>query len=274
MKGSSTSAPPEERRPVAYDPEGRPLYYDDTDLENKATSHVTATPEEYEGQNFDPRLRVQYANEPRVVHQARDLEPKQREISEDLKRRSKESKKMFPTINLSPGEYVIMRVKRHPIGLLMPVILTVTLIVLLLLAIIYYPNIQALSTVVTFNQTSISTMLLFMIIVTGLGGYVAIWVYSRNTFYLTNESIIQELQESLFSRREQTVSLGSIEDASFRQEGIIQVMFNYGTIRLSTEGEETTYQFRFVENPKAQIAILANAVESFKNGRPVDDDEN
>ena len=40
-------------------------------------------------------------------------------------------------------------------------------------------------------------------------------------------------------------------------------------MRLSTEGEETTYRFNFVEDPKRQIAIVNNAVESFKNGRPV-----
>lgn len=42
-------------------------------------------------------------------------------------------------------------------------------------------------------------------------------------------------------------------------------------IRLSTEGEETTYRFNYVANPKRQTAILNNAVEAFKNGRPVTD---
>ena len=92
----------------------------------------------------------------------------------------------------------------------------------------------------------------------------------RNQFFLTNESVIQEIQRGLFSRHEQTVSLGSIEDASFEQNGLLQTMLNYGSIRLSTEGEETTYRFYFVSNPKEQIARLNNAVESFKNGRPVE----
>ena len=105
-----------------------------------------------------------------------------------------------------------------------------------------------------------------------MGGAVALWIYLQNQFFLTNESVIQEIQESLFSRHEQTVSLGSIEDASFRQSGIIQTVFNYGTIRLSTEGEETTYIFHFVARPREQIAVINNAIEDFKNGRPVCDD--
>ena len=107
-----------------------------------------------------------------------------------------------------------------------------------------------------------------------LGGAVALWVYLQNQFFMTNESVIQEVQESLFMRREQTVSLGSIEDASFKQNGILQTVFDYGTIRLSTEGQETTYVFRYVAHPKRQIAILNNAIEAFKNGRPVDPHDN
>jgi uncharacterized membrane protein YdbT with pleckstrin-like domain len=87
---------------------------------------------------------------------------------------------------------------------------------------------------------------------------------------MTNESVIQEIQHSLFSRHEQTVSLGSIEDASFRQSGILQTLLNYGTVRLSTEGEETTYRFSYVTNPRRHVSILNNAIESFKNGRAVD----
>jgi uncharacterized membrane protein YdbT with pleckstrin-like domain len=103
-----------------------------------------------------------------------------------------------------------------------------------------------------------------------IGGYIAVWVFKNNRFFLTNESAIQEIQTSLFARREQTVSLANIEDASYRQQGIIQMLFNYGTIRLSTQGDETTYGFTYVVDPRSQIALLNNAVEAFKNGRPIE----
>jgi len=115
-------------------------------------------------------------------------------------------------------------------------------------------------------------ILLFCILI-GLGMYVIYYVYINNKFFLTNESVIQEIQVSLFSRREQTVSLANIEDASYRQENLIQTLFNYGSIRLSTEGDETTYRFTYVANPKHHIATLNNAVEAFKNGRPVPSDD-
>jgi hypothetical protein len=102
-----------------------------------------------------------------------------------------------------------------------------------------------------------------------IGGWVATYVYNSNKFYLTNESVIQEIQTSLFSKHEQTASLGSIEDASYTQSGIIPMAFDYGIIRLSTPGDETTYTFTYVAHPKKHIATLNNAVEDFKNGRPV-----
>ena len=112
-----------------------------------------------------------------------------------------------------------------------------------------------------------------VIILFGIGLYIAIWVYMQNRFFLTNESVIQEIQISLFSKREQTVSLMNIEDSSYSQKGILQTLFNYGSIRLSTEGDETTYRFSYVADPKNQVAVLNNAVEAFKNGRPVTNDD-
>ncbi len=277
MKNEQTEA----NQPAAYDSEGRPLYYKDSpeqEEEYEPTSHVTAKPEEYDGHNFDPRLRAQYANEPKLVHAKREVEPQAREISDKLKRKHEESMRAYPQLNLSEGECVILRISRHPIGLFIPCFFTGFGIMIMLTFMLLVPDIYS-----TFDESSlsggyvpspgliISILLLVTLFIAFLGGS-SIWVYLKNQFFLTNESIIQEIQLSLFSHHEQTVSLGSIEDASFRRQGILQHMFNYGTMRLSTEGEETTYRFAFVENPKEQVAIVNNAVESFKNGRPVGDD--
>lgn len=233
-----------------------------------AASHVTSAPESHTGQSFDPRMRSQYANEPGVVHATRDLEPEKREISEELEQRHQDSKRRYPHLNLSQGEVVILSIKRHPIGLLLPLVSGGVVLFALVAVLIMYP-----ADAQQYNLPGYGVMVMIAVLImllVGIGTYVAVWVYQKNQFYMTNESVIQEIQHSLFSKREQTVSLGSIEDASFRQTGILQTMLNYGTIRLSTEGEETTYRFAYVENPRDQVAILNNGVESFKNGRPVE----
>lgn len=266
-------------QPVAYDADGRPLYHHPPQTGRPApvvaqtNSHVTTRPEIIDGENFDPRLRSQYANEPQVVHVAREIDPKPFTISDELKRKHEKSVRQYPNLNLSEGEYVILDIKRHPIGMLIPAIVSIFLVVIIMIFVLFYPSIARDSILpIMPSVTDIFGVAMLLIGLVVLGGAVALWIYLQNQFFMTNESVIQEIQESLFSRREQTVSLGSIEDASFRQSGIIQTIFNYGTIRLSTEGEETTYRFHFVANPREQIAIINNAIEDFKNGRPVYDD--
>lgn len=273
-----TSSSEDLTQPVAYDADGRPLYHHPPQTGRPApvvaqtNSHVTTRPEIIDGENFDPRLRSQYANEPQVVHVAREIDPKPFTISDELKRKHEKSVQKYPNLNLSEGEYVILDIKRHPIGMLIPAIVSIFLVVIIMIFVMFYPSIARDSILpIMPSITDIFGVAMLLIGLVVLGGAVALWIYLQNQFFMTNESVIQEIQESLFSRREQTVSLGSIEDASFRQSGIIQTIFNYGTIRLSTEGEETTYRFHFVANPRDQIAIINNAIEDFKNGRPVDD---
>jgi uncharacterized membrane protein YdbT with pleckstrin-like domain len=259
-------------KPIAYDANGQPLYAQppsppSAPQSTKRSSHVTAAPTHSEGQPFDPQLRTQYANEPGVQHAARAVEPEKRVLSEDLMKRHEASKRRYPSLNLSEGEVVILNIKRHPIGLLMPLAAGGVVIMALIAVLILYPPEPELFGLPSFALASLIMGLIMSLI--GIGTLVAVWVYLQNQFFMTNESVIQEIQHSLFSRREQTVSLGSIEDASYKKTGILQTMLDYGTIRLSTEGEETTYRFHYVTNPRQQVAIINNGIEAFKNGRPV-----
>ena len=266
-------------KPVAYTPEGQPLYAHpsaktrgiDYEKPVELNSHVTEGAVHVSGENFDPRIRRQYSNEPEVFHTTRPIEPRKMVVSEENQRRHEESKRLYPNLNLSEGEYVILHVRRHIIGLLMPVFVTGFITLLLICVLVLYPSFVDIAHV-TIGYETIAPMIVLMIVLAVLIGYAAVWIYAQNRFYMTNESVIQEIQKGLFSRHEQSVSLGSIEDASFVQNGLLPTLLNYGTMRLSTEGEETTYMFQYVSDPHRQTSIVTNGVEAFKNGRPVVDD--
>lgn len=243
---STPPVQPDFTQPVAYDKEGRPLY-----------AHPPQQPIVSQ-----PPIVV-----PQVVQMTRAAEPQMPHISEEVLARHNESKKKYPTLNLSSGEYIINEVRRHPVGLIPPIGLSVLLSGIVLGGLAYYPELAKTNDLPPVDGIILPALLTVLLF--GLIGYIAVYVYLSNKFFLTNESVIQEIQTSLFSRREQTVSLANIEDASYRQHGMLQTILGYGSIRLSTEGEETTYRFYYVANPKKQIAVLNNAVESFKNGRPV-----
>lgn len=233
-------------RPVAYDVNGQPLY---------------AHPPVQNSQN----------EKMQVVHVTRSAEPQKIEISDAVKEKHKQSKKSYPSLNLSEGEYVISAVRRHVIGLLMPISIGIFLVAISLFVIINSSDVAgAIEPIMGDSSTSfiVSSMSIFIVLVL-LGIYISCYIYRNNRFFLTNESVIQEIQTGLFFKHEQTVSLMNIEDTSYYQSGILQQIFDYGTIRLSTEGDETTYMFSYVSNPKGHLATLNNAVEAFKNGRPV-----
>jgi len=222
-------------QPVAYDKDGNPLYA-----------------------------------QPQFVHLSRAVQPIEEAIPPEVERWHEVSKRKYPQLNLSKSEYVLSAVKRHPIGIIK--IWGIGLALIAAFMVMYFglfmspngsTNVEGLASIAV-------AVLAIMLLLILAGVFVATYVYNANRFYLTNESVIQEIQTSLFTKNEQTVSLSNIEDASFRQGGIWATMLNYGTIRLSTEGDETTYRFSYVANPKREIAILNNAVESFKNGRPID----
>ncbi len=234
-------------RPVAYDVDGQPLY--------AHPAKVVAEP--------------QPVTQPSEVQPSRPAAP-----TVDIATHAKHQKatELYPTLNLSEDEYVISEIRRHPVGLLLPLALGIILAALALSALFNYDIVvQLFHLTGSLADVSFAAVpLLLFILLVFLGTYIAYVVYTGNRFYLTNESVIQDIQLGLFNHRQQSISLGSVEDASYTQNGLIQQMLGYGTIRLSTVGDENTYTFIYVAQPGEHIAELNDAVESFKNGRLVD----
>jgi uncharacterized membrane protein YdbT with pleckstrin-like domain len=232
---------PSEPQIAGYDTEGRPLY--------------TAPP-----------------TQPQVVHVSRATEPQPQSVSPELQARHDESVAKYPFLNLSSSEYVVADVRRHTIGVAMPIITMVLIIAVVFSLLLNLPlivsQVPTMSESIDYLPFWIGGLLLSAAVLAG--GYVAIWVFRNNQLFVTNESVIQETQTGLFAHNEQTASLGNIEDVSYDQAGILQMLFNYGSLRMSTEGDETTYRMTYVVNPRATAAIITNATEAYKNGRPID----
>lgn len=191
----------------------------------------------------------------------------QANVEEDRKRHEI-SKVRYPHLRISEHEYVIQAVRRHPIGIISIWAVAGFIIFLFLAGVPFYAaNREFLAQILMAdisNMPTAATMLTPALILSGfagLGGFIASYVYLMNRFYLTNESVIQHVQYSLFNSKVQTVNLINVEDASATQTGILQQVLNYGTLRISTQGEETIYNFRFVANPNRVAAEVTDAME-------------
>ncbi len=266
--------PQDKPKPVAYDQYGQPLYTHPptTPQPTPATQNAVQPVSEKEAQQNVAEGKT----DPQVVYMTRAVDPHVQEVSPEVKTKHDESMKKYPHLNLSEGEFVMSAIKRHPIGLLS---IWGVVVVAVLIIFVGFPLLLSSGSLLGGENLSSSAIvsggvvLLLAAVLFVLGGIIATVIYQANRFYLTNESVIQHIQTSLFSKKDQTISLANIEDASYRQRGILQMLLNYGSIRLSTEGEETTYRFNFVAKPKNEIDKLNNAVESFKNFRPVGNDD-
>lgn len=237
-------------KPVAYDAEGRPLYAHPTPVQQVATNNASSPP---------------------VVHVSRPLEPDAIEISPALKEKHEQSIKRHPHLDLSEHEYVVLNIRRHPIGLVLPLTITIAMICMFSAGLILLPDLLQ-KTSLELSMGNISAIYLagiVLITLLGVGMYIIYWVYINNRYYITNESVIEKVQISLFSSNERTVGLGDVVDVSCSQKSIIEQIFNYGTVEVGTKDDSVSYVFHTVGSPNQQASVIKDVVECFKNGRPI-----
>lgn len=237
-------------QPVAYDVNGRPLY-----------AHPPApTQAQPELPILPPSITVDTPSP--SINPVSPTQGEQSSAQSDAATRHEASRKRYPHLNLSKDEYVIAEVGRHLIGLAPFVGTAIVLDILGAIFLIMYPAFEPSSAIVPF-----STLVLPITMVMALASliaYAAYVIYTSNRFFLTNESVIEESQNGLFAKKERTVGLANIEEVTFGQKNVFQSFFNYGTIRLSIEGDHNAYRFAFVENPKKRVDLLVNTIEERK----------
>jgi intein/homing endonuclease len=216
---------------------------------------------------YDTNGRPLYAHPPVAENLHNDNRPEGVVISDADRIKHMKSEQVFPELNLSEGDYVIASVRRHLIGILAPISVGVLLISLAFIALFNYDIVIKIFKITTpiIGQSSIFWIVTLFTVFVIIAEYIIYYVYSSNRFFLTNDSIVQQVQTGLFSNSEHIINLGNIKDTSYSQAGIIQQLFDYGIIRLSTEGDETEYKFTYVIKPKEYVEIIDNAIENYKN---------
>jgi len=171
--------------------------------------------------------------------------------------------------DLSPGEEVIARVPKHWMALVPGVVVGVILMVLVWLVYINLGDFLAISDVVLSTGVYVAlffvALLLTALILVGVG--IVYFIYSKSYLVLTNESVIQRTQFSLFAKKEKIISLADIEDVEYIKHGIWQTIFDYGTLKASTISDEQTYTQPYSPSPELMVRQFNNAVELFKNNR-------
>ena len=140
--------------------------------------------------------------------------------------RHERSKKDFPGLRLDEDEYVEFAFRRAKVCLMLIICGTGIAMIILLLAFLLV--LMGQSMIDEMGQNYIFIILAALLAATVLIGLVALRIYGGNKLFITNKRAIQMIMMSPFANSVNVIDLVSVEDASFRQEGILQNLFHYG----------------------------------------------
>jgi hypothetical protein len=93
--------------------------------------------------------------------------------------------------------------------------------------------------------------------------FVATYVYRQSRLLITDRSLVQVMQRSLFIRKVSRLSISNVEDVSAEQRGILPTILNYGTLIIQTAGELDNFIFPTCPDPNKYAHIIIEARQAY-----------
>ena len=174
-------------------------------------------------------------------------------------------------ISLEAGERIVLEIKRTKI---IPILIFAGACLASVLLFALYILINAgNSFIFALDASGRAFFLLVISIVLGtvwIATLISLNVYTTNKLFVTNKRLIQRVANSLFDTAMNVIDLVSVEDVSFKQSGLFEHLFEVGTLRMSTIGDETTYIFKYLDTPTDELEIITHYVHVEKGEIPAD----
>ena len=172
------------------------------------------------------------------------------------------SVKDFPYLKLEEDEYVEFAFKRAKICFML--IFGGVAAGLIVVLAVFLLVIMSQATIDPMGRNFMYILLAILVITALIAAYMATMVFKGNKLFLTNKHAIQYIMKSPLATSVNIIDLGSVEDASYSQSGVLQTFFKYGTLRLSTVGDETTYTFPFSDITPSELKAVSKLISSKK----------
>ncbi|MBI2588964.1 PH domain-containing protein [Candidatus Saccharibacteria bacterium] len=163
---------------------------------------------------------------------------------------------------LEPDEQLIDIVRRHPIGI---VALYLGVFTALIVIIVFF----ALITPDLFDSLSKESYrfllggIILALAVLILFLFVSTYVYRQSRLLITDRSLVQVVQKSLFIRKISRLNFANVEDVSAEQRGILATIFNYGTLVIQTAGALDNFIFPLCPNPNKYADEIIEARQRY-----------
>ena len=179
--------------------------------------------------------------------------------------RHERSKKDFPGLSLEEGEYIEFAFSRAKICLMMIMCGMFFGVIVVLLA--FLIALLGQEMIDEMGRKFLFIILLALLAASVIMGMIALTTYRGNKLYVTNRRVIQLMMNSLVSSSTNTIDLVSVEDVSFHQNGLLQRLLHFGTLRLSTIGDETTYTFKYSDISPEDLEKVSELISQAKKDK-------
>lgn len=179
-----------------------------------------------------------------------------------IKIRHARSKKDFPFLKLEEDEYVEFSFKRAKICLAM--MMGGFILALAVILIGFFVVLLNRNSLDEMGKNFLYIILMTLVAVTVIATILALRIFRGNRIIITNKHVVQFTMISPVVNSMNMIDLPSIEDASFRQSGLIQKLLHYGTFRLATVGDETTYTFPYSDITPGELRAVSKLITDAK----------
>lgn len=170
----------------------------------------------------------------------------------------------YPAIADDKDERLYADVRRHWLGRALILLAGgfITLI-MIILAVLSPKMARSLNytTSATMNM-ALALVFIFVAVMVIFGTLLSLWVYNQSRMLITNENVIEIRQMSLFSRKVSHLNMINVEDVTVIKRGILQTIFNYGTLTTETAGEQDNFVFINTPTPDIYRRMIINAHEA------------
>lgn len=161
-------------------------------------------------------------------------------------------------------EKIIAVYRRHPVVYFLPVliaIITIFIISGLAYLLVYYNTDNTAAVPENYRGLVVLGVGIFSFLVL-LFTYIPVWMKMQDRLVLTNESVMQVLQTSLFSDKVSQLSLQHVADVTVRA-GFWGNMLGFGMLTIETPGEQANYQFTYLPDANTAAREISEAHENF-----------
>ena len=174
------------------------------------------------------------------------------------------------TLNkINPNEKVLAVIKRHPFGIIrlyisavLGLILAGGLLIFLMAELLPRDNNSGLYAAGGIVAAVIIAFMALVMVISTI-------IYYKSNFVITDRSITQTLQISIFEKKVSQLDVSRIQDVTVEKHGLLETYLNYGRLLVETAGEQENFHFDFCPNPDHYARLILDSRQNYLEGHEI-----